>query len=105
MYADYLATVAEWAIESTYVTLQADVFLEAALTILRTSVVKELFGRSTIGQGKIPRRYTTFTSGISYPQNLRTMEDLTDFVVEDYEERYISRLESIWNDFASSKSA
>ena len=51
-----------------YVTMQAVVSLEVALKILRTSVQKHSFNKRTTGPKQTQRRYTTFTTGMTYSE-------------------------------------
>ena len=73
-YAEYLGTVARRASEGTYATMQAVVSLDAALKILRTSILKQSFMKYTNEPAKRQRRYTTFLIGASSPDNLDAEE-------------------------------
>ena len=71
--ADYLHTVAERASQGTYSTMQAVVSLNAALVVLRTSVVKKSFVKIVDTRTKQQRRYTTFIINATCTSGLRQL--------------------------------
>ena len=69
-----MGIVARRASQGSYATMQAVVSLGAALSVLRTSALKQSFVKYANVAARQQRRYTTFLLGASRPENLLAEE-------------------------------